>query len=193
MFSERIFSIGISKFKLNGLDNETLCEQVRYFSTNPNNRNRIYGERDMGLNNPHLTELSKLILKESQKITDSILANPNIDVTCFVKRIWGNHNLNGDICIPHVHRDSFLSAVYYPKASENSRLHFQSPFTDALLAQIPISASEKYDEFNSAYHQVHAETGMLVIFPANLLHFVPPTPGERYSIVYDIGVKHEHV
>lgn len=191
MFSERIFSIGISKFKLNELDNETLCEQVRYFATNPNNR--TYGERDMGLSNPHLKLLTDTVLEQSQKITNSILANPNVNVTCFAKRIWGNHNLNRDICIPHVHRDSFLSAVYYPKASEDSRLHFQSPFTDALLAQIPILVSETYDEFNSAYHQVHAETGMLVIFPANLLHFVPPTPGERYSIVYDIGVSHEHV
>lgn len=191
MFNERIFSIGISKFQLNGLDNETLCEQVRHFSTNPNNR--IHGQRDMKVDNPHLTSLTDVVIKESQKITDSILANPNVRVTCFPKRVWGNHNLNCDICIPHVHRDSFLSAVYYPKASEDSRLHFQSPFTDALLSQIPILASETYDEFNSAYHQIHAETNMLVIFPANLLHFVPPTRGERYSIVYDIGVKHEHV
>ncbi|AIX17317.1 hypothetical protein Syn7803C76_98 [Synechococcus phage ACG-2014b] len=191
MFTERIFSIGISKFKLNGLDNETLCEQIRYFSSNPNDR--IHGQRDMNVNNPHLTSLTDVVLKESQKITDSILANSKASVRCSVTRVWGNHNLNCDICIPHVHRDSFLSAVYYPKASEDSRLHFQSPFTDALLSKIPILASEVYDEFNSSYHQIHAETDMLVIFPANLLHFVPPTRGERYSIVYDIGVKDESI
>ena len=191
MFSERIFSIGISKFKLKGLDNETLCEQVRHYSTNP--ENKIHGQRDMKVDNPYLTSLTDVVMAESQKITDSILANPSIKLTCFAKRVWGNHNYNCDICIPHVHRDSFLSAVYYPKASEDSRLHFQSPFTDALLAQIPILASETYDEFNSAYHQINAETGMLVIFPANLLHFVPPTKGERYSIVYDIGVRNESV
>ena len=85
MFSERIFSIGISKFKLNGLDNETLCEQVRYFATNPNNR--TYGERDMGLSNPHLKLLTDTVLEQSQKITNSILANPNVNYDDAIRNI----------------------------------------------------------------------------------------------------------
>lgn len=185
MFSERIFSIGISQFKLKGIDNEFLCERIRYYCTNPDSRQ--YGHRDMGTNNPILEVLNKTVLEQSSKIIDGIVANPDIKIFPTIKRVWGNHNLNSDICIPHRHRDSFLSAVYYPKNTDGV-IHFHSPWSDAINAHIPIGVSKQYHEFNSSYYEITPETGTLLLFPANLLHFVLPTPGERYSIVYDIGV-----
>ena len=56
MFNERIFSVGITKFQINNFDNQTLCKQVEYFCTNRHNMT-VYIS-DIGLYNPHLTELN---------------------------------------------------------------------------------------------------------------------------------------
>ena len=66
MFNERIFSVGVTKFQINNFDNQTLCKQVEYFCTNP--YNRTVDKKDMGLDNPHLTELNKVVLQQSQLI-----------------------------------------------------------------------------------------------------------------------------
>lgn len=190
MFSERIFSIGISKFKLNGLDNDLLCESIKQRCANP--LKTQYGSRDMGINNPILQTLNEVVFNQSFQIIDGIVGNPKVKLFPELKRVWGNHNLNEDICIPHVHRDSFLSAVYYPKNTDGT-IHFHCPWMDNILSHIPIATAENYHEFNSSYWEYTPESGTLIIFPANLMHFVVPTKGERYSIVYDIGVKHEHV
>jgi uncharacterized protein (TIGR02466 family) len=183
MFNERIFSVGITKFQINNFDNQTLCKQVEYFCTNPHNK--TVNKRDMGLDNPHLIELNKVVLQQSQLILNGLTSNPNVEV--YLQRVWGNHNVNENICSPHVHRESFLSAVYYPKSTDG-RIQFYSPFTDAILSHVPVVA-DKYHEFNSSQHTVYPKTGWLILFPANLLHVVLPSKEERHSIVYDIGVK----
>ena len=184
-FSEKIFSIGISQFHIsqNRLDNETLCKQIEYFSANPYNKK--IDKRDMGLDNPYLTELNKFIIEQAQIILNGMTSDTNVRV--FLQRVWGNYNLNDNISVPHTHRDSFLSAVYYPKSTDG-RIQFYSPFTDAMLSHVPVIAN-KYHEFNSSQHTVYPKTGWLILFPANLLHIVLPSKEERHSIVYDIGVK----
>jgi hypothetical protein len=183
MFSERIFSIGISKFKLNGLDNETLCEQVKLCQNGEDEKFR----RDMGLDNYSLKQLNSIVIEQSQKILDGI-ANSDLKIKTTLKRVWGNHNLNSDICIPHAHRDSFLSAVYYPK-SIDGRIHFYCPWADGILSHIPIETAKEFNEYNSSYYELQVETGWLILFPAHLCHFVPVSKEERFSIVYDIGVE----
>ena len=184
MFSERIFSIGISKFQLDVLDNHGLCEEIKQCQDGENEKFK----RDMGLQNPCLEQLNSIVQEQSQKILDGIVGNPLANVSIELKRVWGNHNLNSDICIPHAHRDSFLSAVYYPKSTDG-RIHFYCPWADGILSHVPIATAEQYNEYNSSYYELQVKTGWLVLFPAHLCHFVPFSNQERFSIVYDIGVK----
>ena len=178
MFNERIFSIGITVAQLNNIENNLLCEQIKN-----HNNGREELKRDLNLNNAELLHLNNVVLTQSQKILDGLAEGLKVKL----KRVWGNHNFNSDICIPHTHRDSFLSAVYYPKSTDG-RIQFYSPFTDAILSHVPVVA-DKYHEFNSSQHTVYPKTGWLILFPANLLHVVLPSKEERHSIVYDIGVK----
>ena len=182
-FSKKIFSIGITPFQINHLDNETLCSQVEYVCTNPDNNNKLC-TRDMGLNNPHSRELNEFVLEKSQIILNGMTSDPNVRV--FLQEVWGNHNLNEHISVPHAHRGSFLAAVYYPKSTD-ARLQFHSPFTDSLLSHVPVIANNCH-EFNSSYYIIYPKTGCLVLFPANLMHIALPSREERYSIVYNIGV-----
>ena len=181
-FSKNIFSIGISIFQVNHLDNETLCKQVEYFCTNPNN-NKIY-TRDMGLDNPHLKELNEIVIEQSQIILNGITNYPNLKV--FLQKVWANHNLNESIATPHCHRGSFLSAAYYPQSTDGI-IQFHSPFTDALLSHVPVQ-TDNYNEFNSVYYDVCPKTGWLILFPGSLMHRVLPSKEERHSIVYNIGI-----
>ena len=182
-FSKKIFSIGITPFQINHLDNETLCSQVEYVCTNPDNNNKLC-TRDMGLNNPHLRELNEFVLEKSQIILNGMTSDPNVRV--FLQEVWGNHNLNVCITTPHSHRNSFLSAVYYPQSTD-AILQFHSPFTDALLSHIPPIA-DNYHEFNSVFYDIYPKTGWLILFPASLVHNVLPSKEERHSILYNIGV-----
>ena len=66
------------------------------------------------------------------------------------------------ISIPHVHAESFISAVYYP-LSTDGKLVFLNPML-ALLSKQSSGMIENYNEFNSEYFQVDVRTGYLVIF-----------------------------
>ena len=185
MFTRNIFSISITTLQLTNLDNTLLCEEIK----NLQNRENKDLKRFMDLNNPCLNLLNGMILEQSKNILENNLQNTSAEV--YLKRVWGNHNFNSDICIPHTHRHSFLSAVYYPKATD-AKIHFYSPWTDALLSQVPTDEPKEFNEYNSSYYELYVKTGMLVIFPAHLPHFVPVSTDDRYSIAYDIGLNKKH-
>jgi len=202
MFNETLFSIGITRLKIDGLNNHELSNLVvencktghvddKIRTTQDVITNALYSERGITLDaHPELTKLNNTILEQTQIILDGIISNPQVNnVTTYIKRIWGNKNVNKDISLPHAHRDSFLSAVYYP-VSEDGIIHFYSPFSDAFLAQVPIGLSTEYNQYNSSYYEFPVQTGQLVIFPSMLCHYVPATEKKRMSIAYDIGVNH---
>jgi len=185
MFEQSIFSIGITTLQLNGLDNNLLCEQIKIHQSGKN----IHSERDMNVNNSCLNQLNSIVTEHTQKIVDGLSQNKNVKVN--LKRVWGNYNFNHNICTPHTHRDSFLSAVYYPKSTD-AKIHFYSPWTDAILSHLPFDIPPKqFNQYNSSFYEVNVKTGMLVIFPAHLPHFVPISKEERFSIAYDIGCKND--
>ena len=86
-------------------------------------------KRDMNINHSCLTQLNNIVLKNAQNIVDGLAQDKNIKAN--LKKVWGNHNFNHNICTPHTHRDSFLSAVYYSKSTDG-KIHFYSPWTDAI-------------------------------------------------------------
>ena len=180
MFTRNIFSIGITTLQLTNLDNNYLCEEIKKLKTRDNK----------DLKDPCLNLLSGIVLEKSTNILENNLQNTSAKV--YLKRVWGNHNFNSDICIPHTHRHSFLSAVYYPKATD-AKIHFYSPWTDALLSHVPTDKPKEFNEYNSSYYELNVKTGMLVIFPAHLPHFVPVSKDDRYSIAYDIDLKKQYV
>ena len=54
---------------------------------------------------------------------------------------------------------------------------------------MPTDKPKQFNEYNSSYYELYVKTGMLVIFPAHLPHFVPVSKDDRCSIAYDIDVK----
>lgn len=178
MFDRLLFGIGITILKLDGIDNESLCEVASKVTS--------VEDRHIDKNITALQQLNEIVVSQSQLILDGIIANPEIDnVKTNIQRVWVNNNLNEDITMPHAHRDSFLSAVYYPRSTDG-RILFYSPFSDAFLSHVPIKKAKNYHAFNSTFQEFHVRTGWLIFFNSMLPHYVPHSNDERISIVYDV-------
>lgn len=183
MFNQTLFSVGISTFELQGLDNDNLCSYVK---SNVSKNSRHVDQYDAELN-----ILNGIVLQQTQKILDKTISNPDVsNLKTNIKRVWVNDNLNTDITTTHAHRDSFLSAVYYPKSTDG-KIQFYIPFAEAFLAHVPIHKAKEYHEYNSTYWDFDVKTGWLIIFNAMLPHSALPCKEERISIVYDISVIEE--
>ena len=100
--------------------------------------------------------------------------------------MWANKLPVGEVHPPHTHSNNFLSGVYYLKASgDTSPIQFFDPRPQAHVLR---PRNEPIWE-NSSMLQFNSVTGMGFIFPAWLMHWVPPTQDERISISWNILVR----
>ena len=100
--------------------------------------------------------------------------------------MWANNLQVGESHPPHTHSNNFLSGVYYLKTSkETSPIQFFDPRPQANV----LRPRNKPTWENSSMIQFNSDTGMGYIFPAWLLHWVPPTKDNRISISWNILVR----
>ena len=100
--------------------------------------------------------------------------------------MWANQLHVKEAHPPHTHSNNFLSGVYYLKASgDTSPIQFFDPRPQAHVLR---PRNEPIWE-NSSMLQFNSVTGMGFIFPAWLMHWVPPTQDERISISWNIIVR----
>ena len=100
--------------------------------------------------------------------------------------MWANQLHVKEAHPPHPHSNNFLSGVYYLKASgDTSPIQFFDPRPQAHVLR---PRNEPIWE-NSSMLQFNSVTGMGFIFPAWLMHWVPPSPAERISVSWNILVR----
>ena len=100
--------------------------------------------------------------------------------------MWANKLLASEAHPPHTHSNNFLSGVYYLKASgDTAPIQFFDPRPQANV----LRPRGEYTWDNSSMIQFQSFTGMGFIFPAWLMHWVPPTQDERISISWNILVR----
>jgi uncharacterized protein (TIGR02466 family) len=95
---------------------------------------------------------------------------------------WANVLRRGDYFTPHTHSNSVWSLVLYVDAGDSSRdaggaLALRDPRAGAGLVHGPTNAHDTACTFT-----LFPRTGMLVVFPAWLVHWVVPYQGERPRI-----------
>lgn len=100
---------------------------------------------------------------------------------------WANVSRAGDYNVPHVHLATW-SAVYYvsvpPCCAEGvsrGALELIDPRPATAMIDMP-------GRFFATRRAIVPEAGMIVLFPASIMHFVHPFqgPGERISIACDL-------
>lgn len=92
---------------------------------------------------------------------------------------WANVLLAGDYFTPHTHAGSAWSAVLYVDAGDSGEAHggFLSLRDPRAGAAMVITESNAHD--SACTFHLYPRTGMLVVFPAWLIHWVPPYRGRR--------------
>ena len=179
---QNIFSIPITILQLNNINNNIL---INYAQSNYNENIKYINCKDTDF---ELQELNSVVLQQAKKFAFNYTNN---EVNLKIKRVWSNVKVDNSIQTPHAHRDSFLSAVYYPLATDGE-LVIQSPFSHSHLSHLNPDLIKKYNEYSSDNFFVPAKTGMLVIFNAMLIHYVKPTTEKRISIAYDLIIDEQN-
>jgi uncharacterized protein (TIGR02466 family) len=177
---QNIFSIPIEILQLTNIDNNLLVEYAksRYDENCKYSNCSVY--------DIELQDLNKIVKSCVENFSLNYVSNEGNIVD--VKKVWVNIKADRSITTPHAHRDSFLSAVYYPKA-EDGELVILNPFAHSHLSHINPSNIINFNEYNSENFSIPIKTGMLIIFNSMLVHYVNYTDKERISIAYDINLK----
>ncbi len=103
---------------------------------------------------------------------------------------WANVSREGDYNVPHVHMSTW-SAVYYVSVPPDSG---KDPRAGALELMDPRPATAMVDmpgRFFATRRMIKPEPGLLVLFPASIMHLVHPFrgAGERISIACDLTIE----
>ena len=110
----------------------------------------------------------------------------------FFGNSWININKKGDTNNVHLHHGSFLSGIYYVKATSNSGcIKFFRDFNQAFIIKSTAEIiNPTYISANVATYS--AKTGRLILFPSNLLHSVAASEDDedRISIAFNIGINY---
>jgi uncharacterized protein (TIGR02466 family) len=111
----------------------------------------------------------------------------NDDLSQKIIEMWVNVNNNKNIGIAHSHPNKFLSGVFYVSAEEgDSEIRLMTPIPNHNYV-FHSSLIKEYNEFNSSEWIVKPKTGMLLIFPSWLWHYVniTNTESQRISLAFN--------
>ena len=103
---------------------------------------------------------------------------------------WVNVSRQGNYNVPHVHMSTW-SAVYYVSVPA---IEDESPVAGGLELLDPRPATAMIDmpgRFFATRHLITPQAGLMVLFPASLMHMVHPFrgSGERISIACDLNIE----
>jgi len=100
--------------------------------------------------------------------------------TVEIKRSWFHHQGFGDKFHPHVHYNTRLASVYYMNAPD---------YCGDILLFDPRNGARGWDANDLVYHRITPQQGMLLMFPAYLVHATEENRNreKRVSFVSNLG------
>ena len=110
----------------------------------------------------------------------------------FTLSAWANVSRQGDYNVPHVHLSTW-SAVYYVSVPPDCGKEPQAGGLELLDPRPATTMLDMPGPFFATRHFIKPEPGLMVLFPASVLHFVHPFrgAGERISIACDLTLDPE--
>ena len=177
-----VCSNGLFMYRLNIKDDLTLKFKEEKFTA-------IKGDHQFlcELSGDNLNILKKYenLNKEINKAVDAtlkeILMLKNINYQIFTS--WLTKTKPNGFSNPHLHNNSWLSGVYYPKGNPGFSVKFfidnkSQFFTDPI----------EYNIFNSSHWIVPAEDNLLILFFSQLRHQIMPNHSkeDRFSLAFNL-------
>ena len=128
----------------------------------------------------NIFDIANKILRETFKYEYD-----NLEITS----MWANQLSKGETHPPHTHSNNVLSGVYYLHSKCEAPIQFFDPRPQANVLHPNI----KYSNFeNSGMISFRNDTGIGLMFPAWLQHWVPPTTDNRISISWNILLRGDY-
>ena len=153
----------------------------------------------------HLNNQFKPLFKEIKSKLVLFLNEHHYDLSVFdvhITKAWATFSNKGQHIASHKHTASHYSLVYYVQADQQGDITFEEDQWQKTGMYIPPNNNyyTKWSEINFSSIKYPSETGGLIIFPSNLLHYTQEnmTDEPRISISADVlltmkpGVKSEH-
>jgi uncharacterized protein (TIGR02466 family) len=108
----------------------------------------------------------------------------------FALSAWANVSRQGDYNVPHVHMATW-AAVYYVSVPAQCNDAGVTGALELLDSRPPAALVDMPGRFFATRHLIKPHAGLLVLFPASIMHLVHPFrgPGERISIACDLTIQ----
>ena len=155
--------------------------------------------------NLHTNEKFKNLFIEIKRQIVIFLTEHHYDLSVFdihITKAWATFSTKGQHIASHKHTASHYSLVYYVEAEEQGDIIFEEDTWQKTGMYVPANKNyfTKWSNINFASVNYPSETGGLIIFPSNLLHYTQENTKERphISISADVlltmkpGIKSEH-
>ena len=155
--------------------------------------------------NLHTNPQFDLLFKGIKKKIITFLTEHHYDLSVFdvyITKAWATFSMKGQHIASHKHTASHYSLVYYVEAEQQGNIIFEEDSWQKTGMYIPGNNNyfTKWSNINFASIKYPSETGGLIIFPSNLLHYTEENTQERprISISADVlltmkeGIKSEH-
>lgn len=126
---------------------------------------------------PEFQEFTEILMTAAKGATDFLkIAEEGMEITS----CWANINTKGGTTKPHTHPNNYLGGVYYVDTPEGSgSIEFEDPRIQPKLISPRFKGPTAE---NSGHVTVDVEPGMLLLFPAWLVHSVKPNPSDQMRI-----------
>lgn len=163
-----LFSTPIQQYNVS----EYLTEEVAIVLQQMGRSDNILVEGIRGNKNPKTLPECKKLYEVFQDCVDDYSKNIGIK-TSYISESWMNILTKGGSVGVHRHYDSVISAAFYPYVEPNSAsLVFVSPLEGFRMMEGNASNSD-FGKYTSNVHSIEPTTGMLVLFPSWIQHYVP--------------------
>lgn len=149
------------------MDNNLLAESIS--NEEKNNPSREHSNAGGWQNDiMHLDDFEfKKLYENVTDVCQEIFNSWKLNKKAILKNAWANINRKNNFNHPHFHPKSIFSAIYYVSADNNS---------GNLVIKRPDIQEHYIDELDSEYTQksfsIVPHTGLLILFPSYLSHYV---------------------
>lgn len=175
-----LFPIAIGKFEL---DRE-LTDQESNFMRNQEMKQNSGNESSSNnylLQSLELKNLNSFLEKKVDEYFQEIYA-PKHEVFLRITQSWLNRTSPGKYHHKHAHPNSFISGVFYVKASKSKdKIYFYRELYEQLMV-----ATKSFNVYNSESWWIEVGSGELILFPSRLAHMVQTVQDEdRISLAFN--------
>ena len=163
------------------LNNEYKTHFQQFISASPGQRT-VQTTQDLH-RHPEFAELVSAIDLSAGEVLDHLgVEHPGFEIS----GCWANFGAPGVAHIAHHHANNYLSGVYYVDAPAGGNvITFHDPRfqVEQIVPRVRVRNAH-----NSTAHSVAVQSGQLILFPAWLVHSVPPNDSNemRISISFNI-------